>query len=242
MRNSPVRKAGLALALVAGAGMVLAAEQREEIGSASTLVPVERPGLRSASPGSFPPVEDGRVVGVELIRVIPIQGNNPFNPREPILNRDGQIITSRTGTGTGSGPVAGPQPSCVGASATFAESPTAPPGIGFAGIDVNPNTGACGVVGGGSGGHAIVLQSPPDQLNPFLPPDPTRYSYFVDALELVWTQIDPPPVGYFNTGVPGVPQTITIRATTGMTVRIQFTVTGDAPLNYQVRLDSLTFL
>jgi hypothetical protein len=197
-------------------------------------------GVTGAVAGEEKPAGLSDGVTLTIISVTNQQGNNPFDPLQPVLNYNGQQVSSvddpiRTIQGG-----AGPQPavqSCL-SSIRFAQSPSAPPGIYFAGIDYNANTGNCFLRSDGQG-QTLIIQTPPN--GPVVPPG-SNFEAFPDRLVANWEFFPPSPVGGAVTFVPGTAQTFFVRATNGVRLQIQLNAQRTGPTTFTMNVTSLTRL
>lgn len=186
-------------------------------------------------------LNDGRVVEFNTVTEL-VNFQNP-----PVVNNQNNNVVVDPGVppvvdnvnnnnGGGGDAVQNALNACNGQSTTWQASGTAPPDFRFAGIEINPNTGACRVQSANTAGQALIFQSPASGGT-----DTTRYEFFTDALEGIWTQ-DPagPPGG--TVASPGATQTVTLVATTGLRVRITFVVTGTNTNDFLLTVNSITKL
>ena len=207
------------------------AQKWDETTSASGVIHVrEKAGPR---------YQQGGARRVQLIQVMPLRGNNPFNTRDPINNTtiNGQVVYRAVDEPGQTGAPPGGIRGCIG-SINFAESPLAPPGIYFAGIDLNPNTGVCTLRNDGQG-QTLILQTPPS--GPVVPAG--EIEAFPDRVVGVWEFTPPSPPGGPGVSVkffPGTQQTFWLIATTGLKVRIVLNVTQLGPNSFRMNVTEIS--
>ncbi len=169
---------------------------------------------------------------VEIIRVVPINGNNPFNTSDPINNRTvngvviGEAVDAQDdddGGGGGGGTLqawSGQQPFGVFVI----------PGSGdrvyFAGIDVNMSTKAVSLRNDGQG-QTLICQSPPDN---YQGGAPIPIVSFPDRVVRNWEFTPPSPQGGPGVVIQFNPnagqQTIYVQAINGVKLRLTISVTA----------------
>lgn len=192
-------------------------------------------------------LNDGRVVEFNTVTELvnfqnpPVVVNNQNNnvivdPGVPPVVDNVNNNNNNNGNNGGGDAVQAALNACNGQSTTWQASASAPADFRFAGIEINPNTGACRVQSANTAGQALIFQSPASGGT-----DTTRYEFFTDALEGIWTQ-DPagPPGG--TVASPGATQTVTLVATTGLRVRITFVVTGTNTNDFLLTVNNITKL
>ena len=136
------------------------------------------------------------ITKVELFRIDPKNGNNPFNVEDPIDNATVNGIVQQVavddldnndnGNNNGAGLDA-----CIGQTVQGQLSPTAPPDLRFVNMVVDPVTLDCQVFGGQSvDGAFLIFQYSPGALDLTVQGDET-VTIFPDATVPVWRIIDP---------------------------------------------------
>lgn len=136
------------------------------------------------------------ITKVELFRIDPKNGNNPFNAEDPIDNATVNGIVQQVavddlndddgGNNNGAGLDA-----CIGQTVQGQLSPTAPPDLRFVNMVVDPVTLDCQIFGGQSvDGAFLIFQYSPGALDLTVQGDET-VTIFPDATVPVWRIIDP---------------------------------------------------
>lgn len=179
---------------------------------------------------------------IEIIRVGPLAGNNPFNVEDPVDNATVNGIVQQVAVddldnnNNGDG-----LNGCIGQTIVGAASSTAPPDFRFVNMVVDPVTLDCTIFGGNSVDGAFLIF----QFNPNNNADPAdnNVSIFPDALVRVWTIIDPAGgVVNINPFVAAQSIQITLQANNGVTVRGTFTLTPIGANDFSVLVVNLEVL
>ncbi len=168
---------------------------------------------------------------VELFRIDPKNGNNPFNVEDPIDNATVNGIVQQVavddlnndagGNNNGAGLDA-----CIGQTIQGQLSPTAPPDLRFVNMVVDPVTLDCQIFAGQSvDGAFLIFQYSPGDLDLTVQGDENVF-VFADATVPVWRIIDP--VGgavSINPLVAAQTVRIVLQANNGVIVEGTFTLT-----------------
>ncbi|WP_281018324.1 MULTISPECIES: hypothetical protein [unclassified Minwuia] len=171
------------------------------------------------------------ITNVELFRIDPKNGNNPFNTEDPINNATVNGIVQQVavddlnnndnGNNNGAGLDA-----CIGQTLQGQLSPTAPPDLRFVNMVVDPVTLDCRIFAGQSvDGAFLIFQYSPGALDLTVQGDET-VTIFPDATVPVWRIIDPAGGFIFiNPFVAAQTVRIVLQANNGVTVEGTFTLT-----------------
>ena len=190
-----------------------------------------------------PSMEGRKIVGIRILQIRNIQGNNPLNPDQPVYNRDGTTYDSLDDlldVDSGVSPPAEdatPAASACDGTYDMKHSGSAPATHRFASIEVDANTGDCVQVHeDGSTGSFLIVQTPPDA-------DPGFQGVaFPDMLAGTWTIIDPAPNDASGNGVrllDNTPYTLTIQATTGVQVQVTIRIISQGGGEYKLEISNL---
>lgn len=171
------------------------------------------------------------ITKVELFRIDPKNGNNPFNVEDPIDNATVNGIVQQVavddlnnnddgGNNNGAGLDA-----CIGQTVQGQLSPTAPPDLRFVNMVVDPVTLDCQIFGGQSvDGAFLIFQYSPGALDLTVQGDET-VTIFPDATVPVWRIIDPAGGFVFiNPFVAAQTVRIVLQANNGVIVEGTFTL------------------
>ncbi|MDF1722558.1 MAG: hypothetical protein P1U65_17935 [Minwuia sp.] len=137
------------------------------------------------------------ITKVELFRIDPKNGNNPFNSEDPIDNATVNGIVQQVavddlnnnddGGNNNVGGLAG----CTGQTIQGQLSPTAPPDLRFVNMTVDPVTLDCVIFAGQSvDGAFLIFQYSPGDANLAIAGDENVF-VFADATVPIWRLIDP---------------------------------------------------
>lgn len=179
---------------------------------------------------------------IEIIRVDPQDGNNPFNTEDPIDNATvngivQQVAVDDLDNNNNADGLNG----CIGQTVVGQPSSTAPPEFRFVNMVVDPVTLDCTIFGGNSvdGAFLIFQLNQNDVANI----NDNNLSIFPDALVPVWTIIDPA-AGFVNIDPFIAAQSIqiTLQANNGVTIRGTFTLTPIGITEFSVTVVNLEVL
>lgn len=170
------------------------------------------------------------ITKVELFRIDPKNGNNPFNAEDPIDNATVNGIVQQVavddlndddGGNNGAGLDA-----CIGQAVQGQLSPTAPPDLRFVNMVVDPVTLDCQIFGGQSvDGAFLIFQYSPGDLDLTVQGDENVF-IFPDATVPVWRIIDPAGGAVsINPLVAAQTVRIVLQANNGVIVEGTFTIT-----------------
>ncbi|MDF1730052.1 MAG: hypothetical protein P1U49_01025 [Minwuia sp.] len=169
------------------------------------------------------------ITNVELFRIDPKNGNNPFNTEDPINNATVNGIVQQVAVddlnnndnNNGAGLDA-----CIGQTLQGQLSPTAPPDFRFVNMEVDPVTLDCRIFAGQSvDGAFLIFQYSPGALDLTVQGDET-VTVFPDATVPIWRIIDPAGGFIFiNPFVAAQTVRIVLQANNGVTVEGTFTLT-----------------
>jgi hypothetical protein len=216
--------AGITLPMVLGSGEASAQAfgGREELtNSTATIRITDGAGsLPGAVPGSGGQNEVGKRV-FKIVRVTPLNGQNPLNQDSPALNFNGQTFDTATeledaaeGNNNNNG-----NDACTGQSINSAVQNFGVD-FAFAGILLDSNTGDCSLRNDGEGPF-LIFQFPGSG---GAGSDDTRLDIFPDALVNEFTLVNPPPNA--GSGVNSLfgAFTFTLRAINGNVFDVTFNV------------------
>lgn len=233
MNRRPMIKAAVIAiaALTAGAIPAFkASAQSDVVVETETVIPVDPAAAAPAETtaqeappdavGAPAPGASGAILSIRIKRVINRAGNNPYFVADPVENADGELIADNDATGAG-------LDGCLG-SIAFAQSPTAPAGIFFAGVDADPNTLDCRLRNDGQG-PAIIFQIDTG----FAPVN--EVEAFSDVLVGTFQLTPVANVRFF----PGQAQTLTVQAITGRAFEIDVIVDQSGAQAFTLRVTGI---
>lgn len=135
------------------------------------------------------------ITQVELFRIDPKNGNNPFNSEDPIDNATvngivQQVAVDDLNNNNGNNNADG-LAGCIGQTIQGQLSPTAPPDLRFVNMTVDPVTLDCVIFAGQSvDGAFLIFQYSPGALDLTIAGDENVFA-FADATVPIWRVIDP---------------------------------------------------
>lgn len=168
---------------------------------------------------------------VELFRIDPKNGNNPFNVEDPIDNATvngivQQVAVDDLNNDDGNNNNGAGLAACIGQTIQGQASPTAPADFRFVNMVVDPVTQDCQIFGGQSvDGAFLIFQYSPGALDLSIQGDES-VTIFPDATVPIWRIIDPA-AGFVQINAFVAAQTIRIvlQANNGVIIEGTFTLT-----------------
>lgn len=187
------------------------------------------------------------ITQVELFRIDPKNGNNPFNSEDPIDNATVNGIVQQVAVddlnnnnndngNNNAGGLAG----CIGQTIQGQLSPSAPPDLRFVNMTVDPVTLDCVIFAGQSvDGAFLIFQYSPGALDLTIAGDENVFA-FADATVPIWRVIDPAGGGLsVSPFVAAQTVRILLQANNGVIVEGTFTLTPIGITEFSVTVVNL---
>lgn len=251
--SAPIRKLAIGAGLLALTATALSAPAsaqfggREELaaGNAAILItPDGSTGGAGITPGSGGENRVGNRT-FKIVRVTPLQGQNPLNQESPALNFNNETFDNATelqdaAEGNDNNNDLAGADNCSGNSINSAIENFGGTNFAFAGINLDSNTGDCVLRNDGEGPF-LIYQFPGSGVGGA---DDNALDIFPDALVNEFTLINPPPTAGSGVNVAFGSFVFTLRAINGNEFDVTFTVTkldgnlvGGVVVNPSFRLD-----